>query len=338
MASDNDGTVIPYAVQVSEGIGQLLSWAWSYQQSVRAIGNGLAGVVIISSGNPESTTLRIRARSGSVTGPQIGPMKKSRAGLEAGGPVWAGVSWNPGEVPLTPGEIYYIEATGDPPSTIGLSAHRFTEGENAYPDGHAYRDGTPLTSVDLYMQVVEYSGDVDPPEIERIPASFTSTVVRGNDAPDDTFVVRNSGGGGLAYSISDNVGWLSVNPNSGISGGEADLIDIIYSTSTLAVGSYAGTITIQAPGATNTPQYVVVNLTVDPPLFAPCDFDQDGDVDQGDFGRLQTCYSGPGIAQTDPECQGARLDDDDDVDLNDFGIFQSCTSGPGEPGDPLCAG
>jgi len=57
------------------------------------------------------------------------------------------------------------------------------------------------------------------------------------------------------------------------------------------------------------------------------DFDNDGDVDQLDFGHLQTCCTGLGTIQNDPACQDARLDGDTDVDQSDFVIFQACMSG-----------
>ncbi|MCP4245609.1 MAG: hypothetical protein GY778_01030, partial [bacterium] len=67
------------------------------------------------------------------------------------------------------------------------------------------------------------------------------------------------------------------------------------------------------------------------------DLDRDGDVDQADFGHLQRCFTGPGVNQTDPDCQDALLDLDEDVDQDDYGILQACMSGPNVPGDPDCA-
>lgn len=68
----------------------------------------------------------------------------------------------------------------------------------------------------------------------------------------------------------------------------------------------------------------------------PGDFDHDGDVDLTDFGHLQTCYSGPGVAQNAPACFNARFDLDADVDQDDFGLFQSCLSGANVAADPAC--
>jgi hypothetical protein len=68
----------------------------------------------------------------------------------------------------------------------------------------------------------------------------------------------------------------------------------------------------------------------------PGDMDRDGDVDQVDFGLFQACYTEPGEAPDEPECDDARLDGDIDVDLADYGAFQRCYSGPTILGDPDC--
>jgi hypothetical protein len=63
------------------------------------------------------------------------------------------------------------------------------------------------------------------------------------------------------------------------------------------------------------------------------DFDDDGDVDQEDFGRFQGCLSGPNVVQGDPACNRARLDPpaaaDSDVDAADFETFLGCAEGQG---------
>ncbi len=66
------------------------------------------------------------------------------------------------------------------------------------------------------------------------------------------------------------------------------------------------------------------------------DFDQDGDVDGEDVGHLEACLSGPGVAQTDPDCLDALMDEDDDVDQEDLAVAQGCMSGANVPGDPDC--
>jgi hypothetical protein len=60
-------------------------------------------------------------------------------------------------------------------------------------------------------------------------------------------------------------------------------------------------------------------------IFA--DADEDGDVDEDDFGAFQECLTGQagGIL---PGCQCADWDNDGDVDSEDYGAFEACASGP----------
>ena len=175
----------------------------------------------------------------------------------------------------------------------------------------------------------------EPPTISHSPSSFLRTITIGDSLPKDTFTVQNIGGFPLEYTIVESVPWLSVDPASGTSTGETDTITITYDLSSVGLGPHQGVIEIVDADATNSPQNVVVVLTVDP-RTAPGDFDSDGDVDQADFGRFQTCFTSPGQAQDDPDCVMAKLDEDADVDQNDFGLFQRCISGPGNPADPDC--
>ncbi len=269
---------------------------------------------------------------GSPTGPQIGPTVTSALHHSANFKEET-VCWGIGDVPVTPGQICALKL--EPTDGGGCNVWRTTA--DNYPNGCLYHGTTQVPGHDMVAVVVGIGYDFEPPTIDRSPASFSPTVMEGTSPPNSTFTVANSGLGTLTYSISDNVPWLSVNPDQGTSTGETDFIDIIYDTDELEPESYGATITIDAPGATNTPQHVSIYLTVEPSPWAPCDFDTDGDVDQEDFGRFQVCYSGPGVTQPDPACRGARLDEDDDVDQADFALFQSCASGPNVPADPTCA-
>jgi len=78
----------------------------------------------------------------------------------------------------------------------------------------------------------------------------------------------------------------------------------------------------------------MVTITV---VYSKGDFDNDGDVDQEDFGHFQDCMTGNGNSQNDPLCLNARLDIDDDVDANDFALFEECMTGANMPQtDPAC--
>ncbi len=330
--SDNDGTVVPYCAIEWDG-GDLAGWAGVWTQEIKAVGNSLAGATLYYAAPDWHMPGTMRVRTGSPTGLQVGPAKTAWSASMAAESAFFSASWNPGEVPLTPGQVYYLEV-----SSTGFNPHRFTSGVNAYPHGQAWQSYTVgYPNVDLHMQVVEYANAV-PPAIQRSPASFTREIVRRSSLTNDAFTIRNSGGGVLYYTISDDANWLSVDPAEGFSINETDSISIIYDTASLAVGPHTGTITISAPGATNPAETVTVYLTVTPPPLAPCDFDQDHDVDQADFGRFQRCYSGPGVPQPDSNCTGADLEQDNDVDSGDFSLFLGCLSGPGAVADTLCAG
>jgi hypothetical protein len=169
---------------------------------------------------------------------------------------------------------------------------------------------------------------VQPPELEPITTAGTSP-------ESQTCFVQNSGAGTLNYSIADSVHWLSVLPASGTSSGEADEITVTYAAADLPIGTHTGVVTIEAADAVNSPQAIVVMLTV---TAKPADLDHDGDVDQADFAVLQRCLSGDGVVQPDEACQEARLDADLDVDQADLQIFLNCMSGPGVPSSPTCDG
>ncbi|UCG17224.1 MAG: hypothetical protein JSV19_04175 [Phycisphaerales bacterium] len=67
-------------------------------------------------------------------------------------------------------------------------------------------------------------------------------------------------------------------------------------------------------------------------LYPPADFDQDGDVDLGDFAVFAACIAGPGETAPPVECTQqqfdmADLEGDDDVDLRDFTVFQQAFGG-----------
>ncbi len=177
------------------------------------------------------------------------------------------------------------------------------------------------------------------PVIECSPAGLTSSVIRGSNAAAQTFTVRTTAGGStLAYTITDNAGWLQVMPAAGTSTGESDAITVIYSTSGLSTGAYDATITVSDHRALNSPLTIDVRLTVEPESPVPGDLDGDGDVDEVDFDAFRGCLTGPGQGPPTAGCDRSDLDRDHDVDQEDYGYLQRCMSGAGIPAQPGCAG
>lgn len=82
--------------------------------------------------------------------------------------------------------------------------------------------------------------------------------------------------------------------------------------------------TISVPGPNETP--------------VSADFDGDGDVDQEDFGHIQSCLTGSGGGPVAPDYENAVLDGDTDVDNGDLDVFVNCISGADVLAEPECAG
>jgi lysophospholipase L1-like esterase len=98
-------------------------------------------------------------------------------------------------------------------------------------------------------------------EIDETSLAFEAIEGESNPSP-QSFGIRNSGGGVLDYNISADQEWISVSPESGISGGEWDEIEVSLDTSDLAKGEYEGTITVTDDNAPNSPQLLTIYLTI----------------------------------------------------------------------------
>ncbi len=148
--------------------------------------------------------------------------------------------------------------------TINYSADSLTLGNHSAVitiiDPEA--SNTPLTiPVSLTVSLPAPSSN-----ISTTPTSVAVTCVKGSNAPSKTFDVWNSGGGTLNYTMYDNAAWLSCAPSSGTSTSGHNAVTVSFTTSYLNPGSYPATISISAPGASNTPQTIPVNLVVSDPV------------------------------------------------------------------------
>ena len=112
------------------------------------------------------------------------------------------------------------------------------------------------------VTVVDFSLVALPPAITLSVSSLNPTVTAGDNAANDAFTVRNSGGGMLNYSIGKDAGWLTVNPASGTGSGETDSIVVQYHTAGLPAGVYNAVLTVADPAAVNTPRKINLVLTV----------------------------------------------------------------------------
>ena len=114
-------------------------------------------------------------------------------------------------------------------------------------------------TVDVTLVVSE----TPPPQIGLSASSLSFSAQEGGSNPaSQKLLVKNLGEGTLNYSISDDVEWMSVSPNSGESTGQDNEHDVSVNISGLSEGSYTGTITVTDSNAINSPQTVNVTLTI----------------------------------------------------------------------------
>lgn len=100
-----------------------------------------------------------------------------------------------------------------------------------------------------------------PPAISLTPTSLSYTATQGGANPaGQTLNIRNSGGGTLTWSISDNAAWLTLSPATGTTTTETDPVTVSINTAGLAPNTYNGLITVSGTGVTS--QTVSVALTV----------------------------------------------------------------------------
>jgi hypothetical protein len=201
------------------------------------------------------------------------------------------------DTPLWPCTSTFLtfNVVNDAPVTYGL---RLTPGECIFPEGVHFGEVTvsgepytwgetveipPYGTVACSIEVVaDCDAEVGPVKVtinvERVapgpptfptigysPSSFSFEAEEGGANPSDqTLGIWNAGAETLNWSVSDDGAWLSLSPTSGSSTGETDDVTLSVDISGMSADTYTATITITAPGATNTPQTVPVSLTIAP--------------------------------------------------------------------------
>lgn len=107
---------------------------------------------------------------------------------------------------------------------------------------------------------IDYSAGGDLPVISLSPVQLNfATDASGNASGDQSFLVSNSGGGTLNWTISPDQTWITASPSSGIDSG---YVTVSVDPSGKSAGTYNGTITVSDPNAVNSPQTVKVQLEV----------------------------------------------------------------------------
>ncbi len=104
------------------------------------------------------------------------------------------------------------------------------------------------------------------PVLAVSPLALTFSALQGGASPASQSVQIStsnlvSASWTASLRLNTGSGWLSVRPVTGVTPG---VLQVSVNSSALATGTYTGSITILAPGATNSPQTVAVTLAVTP--------------------------------------------------------------------------
>lgn len=106
-------------------------------------------------------------------------------------------------------------------------------------------------------------GQPEPPTIAFSPSDFSFSAQQGETTLlTDTLQISNSGGGTLDWWVSDDADWLSLSPTSGSSTGDTDEVTVCVDINGIDAGNYTANITISASRASNSPQTIVVDLSI----------------------------------------------------------------------------
>jgi uncharacterized protein (TIGR03437 family) len=105
----------------------------------------------------------------------------------------------------------------------------------------------------------------NPPALAGVPARLDFAATAGGADPAvQTFALTNAGAGPLNFTITSDSPWLSVTPASGSLSATATTLTVRVALGSLREGQYSGALTLRSAEAANSPQTIVVSLTVRP--------------------------------------------------------------------------
>ncbi len=202
-------------------------------------------------------------RSSSTSGPSVRSLRISSTG--------GSIQWTAQASTVTGGNWLALSSTSGSASAAAGSTVQVTVNAGSLTPG-AYsgsvRVTSPTTNETQTLPVtllITGSGPVV--LLGQSGLLFTAVQGSGRQAPQG-FAVANSGDGSMSWttevSTQSGGGWLSVSPTTGTStaGGPVPRVDVTVNATGLAVGQYIGLVQVRATSAGNSPQQVVVVLSV----------------------------------------------------------------------------
>ena len=100
-----------------------------------------------------------------------------------------------------------------------------------------------------------------PATMRVTPVTLSFSTPQGSSPSSKSVVISNIGSGSFTWTATSNASWLSATPTSGSSGAT---VTVAVNSTSLAAGSYSGTLTFTSPTAASSPSTVTVSLTVTP--------------------------------------------------------------------------
>ena len=138
-------------------------------------------------------------------------------------------------------------------TTIGLAAGTYTATITVTDPAASPTTKTIAVSLTVTPQ----------PVIAVTPTTITKSGITGTSGPQATFAINNIGGGAMNYTLSTGQSWLTLSPATGTVVGETDTIYANFNATSLAPGTYNGSITVTSAEANNSPFTIPVTFTVD---------------------------------------------------------------------------
>ena len=133
-------------------------------------------------------------------------------------------------------------------------------------------DGNGDTVAIADMGTYEFDPTAPTIAISSTTIDFDDTYAGGSTPWDEPLQVRNAGGGTLAWTITEDCPWLTIEPLSGTSAGEIDEVTLHADVAGLTEGSYSCEVIVSDPAAANNPRTISVDLQVAPTRRVPSQY------------------------------------------------------------------
>lgn len=116
--------------------------------------------------------------------------------------------------------------------------------------------------IPVYLDVTTTAAGLAAIALSSADYSFKASV-GGSRPAVQVLVIANAGPGTMRWSVSEDAPWLSVSPKSGLASGEYAMVQLEVDPLAVSPGKHEATVTVSAPGVSNSPQTVKVRLEVD---------------------------------------------------------------------------